>query len=325
MWDGAQTVFEVRFSHASVSLSDVDIDIYFDAPGTVPGTNPPIATLSYGEIADAVDFEQGEYVITVTEAGDPNAVRFTSHETNLLPQFAHVITVFDGDGNDTAPLVVQSMTSVGNPLVFTDATYPPQTRFIHAAYTLETVDVYDDEALTNLLAADVTFQGSTGHIDTETDPKNYYFTPAGSQATVLFEQSAGAQPRGTYRYMYLIGATDDWDGARVAPDLASSSLSVKLGVFHASLNFVSVDLYVKNRGEPIEEDDNPLTFTAYGFLNSSVVLDAGSYDVYLTERATKTEVAAAYPIDVSLGDIVQLFIVDTVDPAIVELVELPIL
>ena len=150
-WEEADTEFEVRFAHAVASLSDSDIDIYLDEVGTAPGTNPPVATLSYGEIANPADFEEGGYVITVTDAGDdpanPDAVLFASNETSLLPQFAHVITIFDGDGSDTSPFMAQSMTSSGNPLTFTDARFPPQTRFIHGAYTLcllYTSDAADD-------------------------------------------------------------------------------------------------------------------------------------------------------------------------------------
>lgn len=322
-WSPTDTVFEARFSHAIASLSDTEIDIYFDAPGTAPGTNPPVATLSYGEIADPAEFEEGAYVITVTDAGDLNTVHFSSAETSLLPRFAHVITVFDGDGNDTAPFAVQTMTSVGNPLTFTDSRFPPQTRFIHAAYTLETVDVYDDELLTSLFASGVAFQGATSFLDTTSDLRTYYFTPAGSQATVLFELENTAQPPGTYRYIYLIGDTDSWLGRQIVPDITSSSLSAKVSIYHAAINFPTFDIYIKDRDEPLVEDDVPVTFAAGGFLNSSIRLAEGSFDMYLTERDTKTEIAAPYPIDVVLGDIVELFVVDTVDPAVVEILAVP--
>ena len=46
-FEGTETVFEARFAHANAALGD--IDVYFDAPGTVPGTNPPAATLSLGD------------------------------------------------------------------------------------------------------------------------------------------------------------------------------------------------------------------------------------------------------------------------------------
>jgi hypothetical protein len=321
-WSDTDTVFEARFSHASVSLGD--IDIYFDETGTVPGTNPPVATLSYGEIADPIDFEAGPYVMTVTAMGDLNTVYFTSYEVDLLPQFAHVITVFDGDGNDTAPVAVRSMTSVGNPLVFRDAAYPPEVRFIHGAYTLETVDVYDDELLTNRVVSGLQFGAATADLETTQETQNFYFTPADSQATILFEKEFSPQPPGTHTHVYLAGDTDDWNGFRELPDRASSSLNAKFRFFHASLNHGLFDVYVKGRDEPLEESNLPRTIVAYGNFSDIIELTDGNYDIYLTERATKTEFAGPYQIDVVAGDIVDLLAVDTVDPDIIQIIEVPV-
>jgi hypothetical protein len=321
-WEESDTVFEARFAHAGASLGEVDV--YFDDAGVALGTNPPIATLSFGEIADATDFEAGPHVMTVTAANDPNTVYFISTETDLLPQFAHVITVFDGDGNDTAPVAVRSMTAVGNPLVLTDAAYPPQTRFIQSAYTLETVDVYDDESLTNLVTEDVQFSVATADLDTVSDAKTYYFTPADSQATILFQQGFSAQAPGTFSHVYLVGDTDEWVGLREIPDRASALLSAKLRIFHAALNFNLFDVYIKDRDEPIAEEDLPTTIAVYRLPSELVRLDAGSYDIYLTERDSKTEISGPYPVDVALGDIVDLVAVDTVDPTVVELIDVPV-
>ncbi|MGB5630636.1 MAG: DUF4397 domain-containing protein [Woeseiaceae bacterium] len=322
-WDQTETVFEARFSHASATLGD--IDVYFDAPGTVPGTNPPVATLSLGEIGDPRDFEEGSYVITVTAAGDVDTVYFTSDETSLLPRFAHVISVFDGDGDDTAPVVVESMTSVGNPLSFPDPTYPPKLRFVHSAYSLESVDIYDDELLTNLVASDVAFGAATADLDTTSELKSYYFTPANSQATILFDYTVGAQPLGSFRHLYLIGDIDSWLGATAFPSRARSALGAKVTLFHAAFNQQRFNVYVKDRGELLVEDDVPATFAAFSFYNSSLQLAPGSYDLYLTEQDSKTEITAEpFQIDVAIGDIVDLIAVDTVDPVLIQLIEVPV-
>jgi len=320
-WAETETVFEARFSHASVSLGD--IDIYFDEPGIALGTNPPVATLSYREIVDAADFAEGSYVLTVTAAGDLNTVYYSSFDVPLVARFAHLFTVFDGDGNNTAPFTVRSLVANGNVLELPDAAYPPETRFIHSAYTLETVDVYDDELLTNLFVDDLQFGATTPNLETSLVDKTYYFTPADSVATVLFERVHGAQDAGTYADIYLIGDTDDWLTIRVRPERAVSSISARLRIFNAALNQASFDVYRKNRGEPLVEDDLPILLATYPFYTSISEFVAGSYDIYLTERGTKTEVSAPYAIDVSLGDIVDLVAVDTVDPAIIELLTVP--
>jgi len=319
-WVGTETVFEARFSHASLSLGD--IDVYLDEVGTVLGTNPPVATLSFGEMVDAADFAEANYVMTITAANDLDTVHFISTEVFILAQFAHLITVFDGDGNDTAPVVVRSMTSVGNPMFLTDARYPPNIRFIHAAYTLETVDIYDDELLTNLFASDLQFKAPTADIDTTVELKTYYFTPANSQATVLFEQEISAPPPGTFTSVFMIGDTDLWSGIRLVPDRSASTISIKLNLFHAALNYGLFDVYLTDRGEPLVEEDRPIVVSvAYSFPASAIQIAGGSYDLYLTERGTKTEISAPYQLDAALGEVVDLVAVDTVDPLVIELID----
>ena len=198
------------------------------------------------------------------------------------------------------------------------------TRFIHSASTLETVDIYADELLTSLYVDDLQFQVATPDIETTRDARTYYFTPADSVATVLFELEVGAQTAGTFTDIHLIGDTDDWTGIGLVPRRASSAISVRLNVFHASLNYPLIDIYLKNRGDPLTEDDVRTLSSSYPIRSPVVEIDAGSYDIRLTDQGTLTEITAPYPIDVSVGDIVDLAIVDTVDPAVVEIMDVPV-
>ncbi len=322
-WADTETVFEARFSHAGATLGD--IDIYLDPTGTVLGTLPPVATLSFGDIADPIDFEEGSHVLTVTAANDVDTVYFTSQDVVFLPRFAHVITVFDGDGNNTGPVAVRSMTAVGNALPFTDVAFPPAIRFIQTAYTLEPVDVYDDELLTSLVESNLQFKDTTLDIDTTSETKTYYFTPADSTATVLFEQEVSSPAPGRFVHVYTFGDTDDWAGTRIVPNRAEASANAQMRIFHGAVNQDVFNVYLKDRGEPLVEEDNPLIVgAALGLLTPSAPLLAGSYDIYLTELGDKTEISAAFEIDVVAGDIVDLIAVDTVNPAVIELVDVTV-
>ena len=127
-WDGTETVFEARFAHLSASLGD--IDVYFDDPADPPATNL-VATLSPGSITDHADFDAGSYVITVTAAGDPNRVPlYTSSELDYTAQESHVVSVFDGDENDTAPYIVGISATSGLFGRLPDVTVPPAIRFV---------------------------------------------------------------------------------------------------------------------------------------------------------------------------------------------------
>lgn len=318
-WNEGETVFEARFGHLSVSLGD--IDVYFDDPANPPSAANLVATLSPGNIMDIADFEAGTYVITVTAAGDPNRVPvYTSQELNYNAQTSHVITVFDGNENDTAPYIVGTSTTSGLFVRLPDINVPPAIRFVHGALTLDTVDVYNDELLTSQVASSVALGTSTTDFAGSTDATTYYFTPAGSTATTLFQSAALTQLRGTASELYLIGDTNEWQGLFLTQNRASVSTGAKISILNASVNNPSFDLYIKERDEPLVEEDTP-SFLRIIFSLSSPPLqrDAGSYDIYLTEPGTKNEFAGPYPIDVALGDVLFLLAVDDVDPSKIDI------
>ena len=61
---GTETVFEARFTHTSDSLGSVDY--FFAAPGVDPVAGEEAGTLAFGEVLPSIDFEAGEYVLTIT-------------------------------------------------------------------------------------------------------------------------------------------------------------------------------------------------------------------------------------------------------------------
>ena len=322
-FDDTDTVFQVQFSHGSTALGA--IDVYFDPIGTTLGDNAPAASLAFGEIADPIDYEAGEYVLTVTAANDINTVHFAAQGTDLLAQFAHIVTIFDGDANDTGTVAVTSMTSVGNPFVFADTTVPPQVRFIHTSFDTEAVDVYDDEQLTSLVAPNVTFRSATADLDTTTEGRTYYFTPAGSTAQILFEQDISAPEAATFSHIYIVGDDGASGATRQVPDRAPTSTSAKLRIFHGAANYGFFDVYLVEPGADVTDDDLPiLVSVAYALPSPIVQLVGGSYDLYLTDAGTRDTISAPLPLDLADGDIVDLIAVDTVDTAVVELVNIPV-
>lgn len=318
-WDGAETVFEARFAHLSVSLGD--IDVYFDDPANPPSSANLVATLSPGNIMDIADFPGGTYVITVTAAGDPNRVPvYTSREVSYEAQTSQLFSIFDGSANDTAPYIVRSMTTSGLSRRLADATYLPSIRFVHGARTLQSVDVYNDELLTNLVASGVAFGTSTTDLTGSASEATYYFTPEASTAMTLFSTLVDGPLAGSTGELYLIGDTSEWQGLYLAQDRVSISTGAKIAIVNAAVNHTSFDLYITDRDVPLTEDDNAVFLNIPFSLSTSPVQRlAGSYDIYLTERGTRNELAGPYPVDVARGDVVLLLAVDDVDPARIDI------
>lgn len=322
-FDAADTVFETRFAHGGTTLGD--IDIYLDPVGTALGTNPPAASLSFGEINDPVDFEAGDYVLTVTAANDVSTVYFTSQQENLQQQLEHVITVFDADANDAGTVAVRAMASGGRATIFDDATEPPRVRFIHTSFENGPVDIYSDEQLTSLVAANLPFGGATADLDSATDATTYYFTPAGSTAQVLFEQQLPEVPPGTFLHAYIIGPASETILIPIVPDRAGNTTSSKLAIYHGAVNFNFIDAYLVDRGTEFNDESRAIMLRVrLAELSPVVELLEGSYDLYLTRSGSRELATAAYPLDLVNGSVFDLIAVDTVDPDVIELIDVPV-
>lgn len=316
------TVFELRFAHAIQGAGDVDL--YIDPAGIVPSPGQQVATLAFGRSMAARDFEAGVYVITITAAGDVNTVLYQSREETFLPRTAQVVTAFQGDGNDTAPVALTAMSAAGGPRGFPDARYPSTVRFIHAAYSLPVSDIYDDEALTNRVVSDHDFGTFTGDIPVIGDTLTYRYTPAGSTAAILFEDDFAPIP-GRHNHYIVVGDVDTYEAFRFSPDRAPYSTAVRFRIFHAALNQPLVDLYVLDADTPLDDAAFPrFPGIPYSVAIPVTSFKAGGYDLYVTGRNDKVVLAGPFRVDAADGDIVDLVLLDTADPNVLQILDVPV-
>jgi len=312
-FDGTETVFETRFAHTAATLGDVDL--YFAPDGTAPAIGEEIGSLSFGEILPAIDIEEGDYVITVTRAGDPLDILYQSGIATYLAQTALLIPFFDGDELNTGEFIARGFSAAGS-LLLPDITALPTIRFIQTSFDLPNSDVYDDVMLTSLVLSDHAFGEFTDDMQLPIGVTNYTYTTVGDTSAVLFESGITTIADSHFNFL-VIGE----QGARFAqtyvPDRRSVSTVVKLRPYHAALQNNSLDFYVVDAGVPID-DQNPRLRLTYSLFSPTLALPAGSYDMYVTVVDEKTIVAGPLQIDVVLGDVVEVFIIDTVDPALAD-------
>ena len=309
-WDGSETVFEARFAHLAESLGNVDV-YFYEESGPAPVQGEQVASLSFGDVMDITDFAEGNYRSLVTAAGDITTVYHDSIAGIFGAQTAHLISIFDGNANDTSPYILWSMSSNGVQQRLPDAAYAPTIRFVHGAATLPAVDIYNDEALTNRVRSNLGLGETSADIDTVREEVTWYFTPVDSTATVLFSQTIPSAPPSTPTDLYLTGTTDAWLGINLSQDRASQETLAQMSLYHSAIEAETLDMYIVERGESIADDAFPsLSLINYGVPSSTTGLQAGSYDVYVTELFTKTVVGGPYELDVAHGDVVFLLAYD---------------
>lgn len=316
----ADTVFEVNFAHAAASLGDVDV--YFAADGVAPALGEERGTLSFGEILDPTDVESADLVMTVTPAGDPSTILYQSSEVLFGARAAFIVTLFDGDETDVAPIVVRRFTKGGGITALPDARFPPTVRFIQASIDLEPADVYDDEMLTNQVLSDHRFGDVTGEIDVAVGTTDFTYTPVGSTGSTLFESTLVTTAGSKFNFV-VFGDDGAQSAAGYFPLRRSISTSARVQLIHTAFNHEQLDLYVVEPGTPIDDDASIAQILSYGFLSSVVALEAGTREFYVTTRGEKTIVAGPFELTVALGDVIELLILDTVDPATAEIRIIP--
>ncbi len=314
-FDAADTVFEARFAHASASLGA--LDYYFADPAVVPAIGNQVATLSYGELAPATDFTEGDYVLTVTLAGDPGAAMFVSETTAFAAQDAVIIPAFDGNANTNAPMLVRAFGASGSGFALPDSRFPPTAEFVNAAMELGTSDVFDDEMLTSKRVADFAYRDVSDEIEIASGENTFYFTPAGDTTAITLQNTFSATGGTRYRVI-AVGGSGLFSTRTFTPDRRSVETAAKLVPFQTSNNYDFLDVYAIPPDSTIDDEFavRPALITREA--STSVALAAGTYDLYVTNFGEKVPLAGPFRVDVTLGDIVDIIIVDSDDPQVLE-------
>ena len=312
---GSETVFEMRVGHAADALGSVDV--YLALASAAPALGDLVATLAPGEVTAPADVEQDSYVVTVTSAGNPADILFQSVPTQILPNQSVLITVFEGDANDTAPVTPRIFNGQGLSSTLTDARFPPTARFVHATMDLGTSDIYDDEALQNRIVADLAFGDVSGDIDMAVGDITITATAPGNVGAIQLQDTLTTFAGSRINYYFTVLA-DELTGARVAVDRRSIETVARLTFFHSAANHELVDLYAVDAGTPIDDVLPRQVRLAYGLQAPAISLPAGSYDVYVTTSGEKTVLDGPIRLDAALGDVFEAVLLDRVDPLLAE-------
>ena len=314
--DDTPSTFASKFVHASTAYGE--LDYYWADPAVVPAAGNHVARLSFGEVSARAEFAAGDYVLTITTSGDPADIIYRSETVPFAAGNEFFTTLFDGDANSNGPLVAQALTVTGIDVPLRDPSYPPTMEFVNVSLELGASDIYDDEALTSLRIVDHDYLDVENEVDIVSGTNNFYYTPTGDTSAVTLEGAVGADTGRRYR-LYARGVAGDFDTTFVLPDRKSLETMAKLTLFQASNNFELLNLYVLDAGESVDDNLPIRAAIGQGAQTLNAPLEAGSYDVYITEVNDKTVLAGPYRLNLVLGDIVDMAVVDTVDPAVLDI------
>ena len=95
-------------------------------------------------------------------------------------------------------------------------------------------------------------------------------------------------------------------------------------MLYASTNQVGTDIYIVDADADITDEFPSAINLDVGFF-AELQFVAGSYDIYVTPTGEKTVITGPYRMDLALGDIFDIIVLDNLaDPAIVDILPIPL-
>jgi hypothetical protein len=320
IWEGTETTFQARFTHTAQSLGP--IDVYFAAPGILPAAGQELGTLAFGELLPALEYEPGDFSYTITTAGDPNDILFTSDTFSPASRVGILVTVFDGTENNAGPLAGRIFTDTGVTSNLADINVKPTVRFFHASLALDPSDIYTDELLLDQIVTNHAYRDVTGDIDLATGVYPFTYTSVGNVGSILYED-ASIVPPSTHGQYYVFGQAGAQSAIFRVPDRRSVETLNKLTFVHTASNHPLVDFYIVDAGTSIENVFPRFFGVPANAVPATANIVEGDYDLYLTVVAEKTIVAGPVSATITLAEVLEYVSYDNVDPATADLVLIP--
>lgn len=317
-WTDTDTVFEMAFGHLGPMLGPVDV--YYAATGTVPVLGNAVGSLDFGERIDEIEFETGQYEMFLTAPGDPSTILYQGSPLTNPAAASNVTLILDRDPSLTGEVSVHQLIPSGSSIEIPDGRFLPTVQVVNAAFGSGNVDlVIDNDFVNPATVANLAFGAVSADTIVPAGTFPYTYTPPAS-TTVLLEEDTGAV-LGTRTMIVLRGEA----GALATTSLVSNrrpySTAAQIRIMNAAVNFPTVDVYL-SADDTILDDLIPiLRSLPFGLASEYQQPEANSYELTITLPAEKTIIAGPITLDVATGDIVEIVILDTADPAIGALLE----
>lgn len=316
-WDGSETVFEVDFFHVSPLLGEVDI--YFAIEGTVPVLGNEIGTLGDGGRIPYVELAEGDYELIITAPDDPTTILFQSVAVTRLPAERVTIGLFDTDPSIVAPVGVNIIFDGGAAQGLSDVNSPPQLRLSHASFGVENINGYFNDDFGTVIFSDIAFNAISPSVDLTETTTPLDVALVSAPGTSVAEADVQLI-NNTRRTVFFWGLPGTHLLRTLVHDARPLEAFPVARITDLSSNVTSIDIYDVDAGTVLDDDVLPRFGGAIpGISTDFFDVEPGMREFVLTLPGEKTPIATPLAIDFADGDVVDMIIVDTADPAVVEL------
>lgn len=313
----ADTVFEADFYHFAASQGEVDV--YFAPVGTVPIMGGAIGSLNNGERITYQEFTDDLFELIVTPKDTPGTFLFQSGEITTSAATRITAGLFDPDPTITASVGAILITEDGASIPLPDVNSPSRLRLLHAASGTGNIDGFVNNDFAAAVFPNVAFGEISNYYDTLTFPLPTAVTMAGNVGAPILDQEVGLGPNSS-KTIALAGDPANPVFKELDDNARPISTFPQIRLASFSVNAGPVDIYLVEPGTTITTESAPVFFGLPFLLDTGFVgPESGAFDMLVAAAGSQIPISAPLPVDIQNGDVLDVAILDTADPTVVEL------
>jgi hypothetical protein len=308
--DAPTTDAQIVAVHAASALPA--LDFYLERPGVgIAGATPRGSFGPQQQIAP-LPVASGDYELTLTAAGNPAAVLFTTTTISLPAGTESTFIVVPEGGQGTAQLTVLLLQGTASVLYDRNAT--AELRYVNGATDQAPRDVAIDSQFTPPVFSAIPFGEATPYAPYPTVAAKINVTPVGNPGALELDQTliGNAGRRAT---MLFAGPAGTLNPAFSVDDTRRLNLEAKLRFMNAVSQFSAVDFVITVPGGNPNTVPSQASLAAPGISSSYTPLASGEYDLYLYQASTANLLSGPTRFSVAAGGIYSVLAVDGPDTA----------
>lgn len=314
-WEGTETELEIGFGHANSTLGPVDV--YFLDSGMQPVLGGEAGTVDFGDYIVDAEYPAGDYQIFVTAPNDPATLLYSSSTVTLGGGDSYIGMFLDADPSITGPVSMRIVSTNGTTVEVSDSRFPPTIQFVNAAFGNGNIDVVVDDDYANPLVSDLPFGTLSADVDAPTVISTFAYAATGT--TTPFLEQDTLVFLGSRSMVVVAGELGSEGTLQLPSDRRGIDTVGRYRFTHASFNAQSVDLYFLDAGETVDTRPPNLFLVPFGSDSGVSAQFVQTFDVVVTPNGEDTIIAGPVSVAFDTNDVVEIILLDTVDPNVGEL------
>jgi hypothetical protein len=306
----------VEFSFVHASGAQPDVDVYFEAPGTVIANAVPIGTVGFRSDIAPTTAAAGDFAITLTEAGNPANVLMTSPTFALPGGTSTIFVLVDGANEGTFPM---SIVAVGDATAdFIDVNAQSAVRLINGAVDRAARDLYLNDDFSAPLLADVAFGAATAFTPLAPAANKLTLTPAGNVGVIEAESTDTYLPGIAYSIVFS-GNGGTLDAISAPEDFRVIFDKARIRAINLVNHVEGVAIFIGAEGTGLGNPFPYFELSAPG-ISDRATLALGRYEFVIRDAATGAVLFGPELFDMTRPGIYTLAAVDNADGATADVV-----